>query len=802
MGTDLVGEASREDRAQILRQVGKVTVDTLKKVGFKKLKRLSLDYAKDIIKKMKQDNGWSCKGTMLKKLAGATPKRMRMFLPAKCVEEADATTVDEISEDLGEAAIPEEDEEPRSLRKILLSPAASTFTSRVMKKVKRMTKKQIKPFLNSMMVELVPVRKLKDIPAASVCNDDMSYGYTVPAQRLLLLEKCKSSFGTMSGRNSALYGALASVMTKEDIEAMDAEDDDIWSTAQTFCQQEADLTQEQEKALYNKIKPRLIRDSYAALKDEGTLEKSKCLLKHLDDSILNNIENGDREKVCEYIGKGELIKMQSKTVERLKTLCLKTKISYKKMGGLLRAMKASDLKDEDEQVMESFEELSSEVIAPDAREALYSTACSTKSRDGGGKIGATEMALCGRLVSEFGDLSTVDQEVVVDLVEPISRECEAGRKRMWECVRNGQAKAECRQNHKGCKESLAHIFRTISKSEAVNRKRRSVRAPRATDETCLSTLTCDDIKLAGTEAVLIDPDQLKALCKSHFDDCASTLGSLSDYTAEHRQALLETAIEHWGEPKTWTAEQVERAGVIVLAMARSQLEMIPITNLETAHSVGQHYEWNTQPEKLTTVFDNWLRTSKQNNVSTITSVDLRSIGHIACGAGTDAIDQIHTEVYMDAAQAIGRLDTCSVLQLRGWAQKAVQSLGQVTEWSRADVATVGSVIGGLSKAEIQLLTTAQIQAIPYYTIPNIPAMCFSKFTEDQLRQFHSLQAVHITDDQIKSLSDTKRAIVTVKAEQIRTQATIQDPDPDAGGAFICASLWVLLTGLLAFFLQI
>lgn len=44
MGTDLADKASREDRTQILRQVGKVTVDTLKKVGLKKLKGLSVDY--------------------------------------------------------------------------------------------------------------------------------------------------------------------------------------------------------------------------------------------------------------------------------------------------------------------------------------------------------------------------------------------------------------------------------------------------------------------------------------------------------------------------------------------------------------------------------------------------------------------------------------------------------------------------------------------------------------------------------------------------------------------------------------
>lgn len=86
-------------------------------------------------------------------------------------------------------------------------------------------------------------------------------------------------------------------------------------------------------------------------------------------------------------------------------------------------------------------------------------------------------------------------------------------------------------------------------------------------ETCLSSLTCADIKLAGTEAVLIDPDQLKALCKSDFDDCASTLGSLSDYTAEHRQALLETAIKVTDDirhtilfVRDYTAEQTGSAG--------------------------------------------------------------------------------------------------------------------------------------------------------------------------------------------------------------------------------------------------
>lgn len=57
---------------------------------------------------------------------------MSMFLPAKCVEEADDSTVEEVSGDLGEAAVPEdEEEEPRALRRTLLSPAASAFTARV-----------------------------------------------------------------------------------------------------------------------------------------------------------------------------------------------------------------------------------------------------------------------------------------------------------------------------------------------------------------------------------------------------------------------------------------------------------------------------------------------------------------------------------------------------------------------------------------------------------------------------------------------------------------------------------------------
>ena len=49
--------------------------------------------------------------------------------------------------------------------------------------------------------------------------------------------------------------------------------------------------------------------------------------------------------------------------------------------------------------------------------------------------------------------------------------------------------------------------------------------------------------------------------------------------------------------------------------------------------------------QLSAGFDRWLDLNKGSNSSSITSTELISLGHFACGASTTAIDLIDSTIY-------------------------------------------------------------------------------------------------------------------------------------------------------------
>lgn len=301
---------------------------------------------------------------------------------------------------------------------------------------------------------------------------------------------------------------------------------------------------------------------------------------------------------------------------------------------------------------------------------------------------------------------------------------------------------------KAGKGRLAQRCLAASKATANRRRKRAT-----------TTITCDDIKQLGTSGSQITASQIATLTTTEFDGCAEYLNTLTGWASDRRDALAARAKATWGsDTSTWTADQVRMAGsAVVSALTESEIGTLALTGTSTASAVGQENYYT--PAKLLALFNRYLA-SNGKSASTLTSDDLNAMNNIACGASDSHINSFGNTAYKDSADSIGALVSCEAAQLNAYANHAKTAFGSdVTTWSSSTVASVGSVIGGLS-ADIAKLTTDQLSSVTANSIAAIPPATFAKMTVDQLSNLGEAQANAVTSDQQNSLSDQQRAALS------------------------------------------
>ncbi|XP_021344704.1 uncharacterized protein LOC110444667, partial [Mizuhopecten yessoensis] len=240
------------------------------------------------------------------------------------------------------------------------------------------------------------------------------------------------------------------------------------------------------------------------------------------------------------------------------------------------------------------------------------------------------------------------------------------------------------------------------------------------------SLTCSNIQVLGAAGVsALSTTQLSSLADQEFTSCIETLGSVTDYSDAQKTALLDVATRSsvLGAPSTWSTTNVYNTGVICQALTEAQIGTLTL-DLDAVSRLGQFDGWDSLKKKA--VFERWLSLLKGGDSSTITSSELRSLGHITCGATTSHIDVIPHAIYKNAADSIGELTSCEDTQLQSFAALAKAAYGSdVTTWLSSVISNIGITIGGLPTSDIGVLSTTQIDAIDSIHISHIPPATFA-----------------------------------------------------------------------------
>ncbi|XP_069122944.1 platelet binding protein GspB-like [Argopecten irradians] len=470
-----------------------------------------------------------------------------------------------------------------------------------------------------------------------------------------------------------------------------------------------------------------------------------------------------------------------------KTIGTITKDDLKKAGNLLCGITKAHIEVLDSDALDEYASVIQKCsLDEEDRQALVDIYVSKMGITSGASLTSSAVVSLGTTVANLPSsiLNTIPDQTISDLSETIMKSFKEKEESDKEREKSGfksDIKDADKATYKRLKIGIATKILSAKESIATTTSGLAGRRKRST-----ASLTCSDLQAIGTSGLsALTTTQISNMNDQEYIDCAETLGSVTDYSDDQETALLALAMRStvWGDPSTWAATDVYNAGVICQAMTESQIGTLTL-DLDAVSRLGQFSGWDSLKKKA--LYQRWLTLEKGGDSSTITSSELRSLGHVTCGAETGHINVIQSSVYQNAADAVGEVTSCEDTQLQAFAALAKAAYGSdVTQWDTTVITNVGIVIGGLTASEISTLSETQIDAVEANHITYIPDTTFTGFTVAQISTFSTTQAQSTTINQRAALDSAQLAALEAVAAMTWTTA-------DSGVGMPTANLLVML----------
>lgn len=656
--------------------------------------------------------------------------------------------------------------------------------------------------INLMYSDLLTVEATKviDIRICKIANP-MSLTFRPPVVNAVY-EICKTQLGPFCSGSIDRYGLLSVGATASDILAITDHDALFNYCIPDFCQMIRFANTAQIEALLT-----LVRAHLDSKKDLGNIfMKINCLLPYLGGKYLNQTTYyEDRLAMCELIACQVCINVPTQILREAMDFCIASGVSLKTFtcpSGRGRCLM--------ETMNKGYASLHNITCGPaivDAIDMLQATAmdCGHRAdlytcvKDHLSLTDKNSLSLLGSLVDQFSDAdwNSVPTKNLCGLLSLVSKVWAAWDQYQTARTAWGLKPAALCTNR-------AAVLAKLRAAEASPDCTGTSDKRRKRDTT---TLTCDQVNQMGYSVTELSASQLQTLSTTDFFNCAQFLGRVIGFKADQWTALATVAKQAYNtDCSKWTPEQITSAAGIVTGLSANEISALDLKDLNAIHAVGSNGLWSV--DQLMKAFACVKKNYKNNNVTTFTSAELSSLSNIICGATGDEIKSLQAKEVCGAVEDIGQLHTCEDQQLLALADQEKACLGSdVTKWLPSDIKAIGSLIGGLTKADISVLTQAQIQAISVSSIPEIPPIQFSGFTSVQLEYFSTYQAAVITPAQYQSLDQTKQSVVQKKLSSVSDDVTLNPSSKQGGsGKSVCsplsASLLPLVTAPLAFLLRI
>ncbi|XP_076073209.1 uncharacterized protein LOC143044873 [Mytilus galloprovincialis] len=514
----------------------------------------------------------------------------------------------------------------------------------------------------------------------------------------------------------------------------------------------AEVESNTDSATLSQSAPNLLAQlSYAEMKKYGTSNKDAIVstISQADTEVLSKTQMKDGFKfVMDSVGKttsGEITKDDLDTA-----------------GNMVCGIDSTALDRLDADALEEYATTIEKCsLGSVERKALGSAVMKKLDLNDGSKVDATSIMTLGTSVAEMSDtqLDAIDKSVLCDMSDKVVKSFK------------DKEEKETKRKMKGFKMDTSTADDTTFKTN----KKRVMKKLLAVQDACSSTssasagrrkrsttsLTCSYMTSIGTSGLsAITVDQINNLDDTEFTDCIDILGAVTDYSTDQIDALVTVGKRNtvWGDPTTWTATTVYSAGVIVQGLTVSEIGTLAL-DLDAVSKLGEYDGWTDAQKNA--LFERWLTLEKSDDASTITSSELRSLGHMTCGAETGHIDVISHSVYSSAADAVGEVTSCSDGQLSSFITLAKSAYGSdITTWDSTTITNIGIVIGGLTSSDMSTLSESQIDAIDSNHVSYIPSSTFAGLTTTQINTLSVSQAQSTTTVQRSALDSSQLAALS------------------------------------------
>lgn len=679
-------------------------------------------------------------------------------------------------------------------------PSKATISS-LMEKVKK-TADGVKKAIESGLGDDIPTEVFKDAPLSDlpdITGNSTEVTIEVDEKRAgILISKLKREFGSLNASETRFtvqrlqnIAKIACGLTPQEIGSIARDNENV--DKMNAITSSSCIKKAQAKAAARSYKEATnfessTEDEIESSSDSASLSRTTPdLMVQFSYDEMKKFGLSHRDAIAGVVGGADKRVMDKKNLEDGLKFILEakgkqssgaiTKDDLDEIGDVICGMKAADISRIEPEALEEYAGVIERCpLDAERRRTLANNIMDKLGLRDGANINVTNILSLGTSIAEMSDsqLDAIDQKVLCEMSDKIvqafaEKEAE-GENRMLEGFKmdvTESDEAKYRDNKKRVMTKLIAAATACASTGA--RRRRST-----------FSLTCAYIRNIGTSGLsALTVDQIKSVADAEFINCVDILGAVTDYSAEQKLALANVGKRGtvWGAVSTWTAATVYSAGVIVQGLNVSEVNALTV-DLDAISRLGEFNGWSESHKSA--LFTRWLSLEKSNLANAITSSELRSLGHMTCGATTSHISAIPHSIYASAADAVGEVTSCSEEQLNAFMALAKSAYGNdVAVWDTTTISNVGIVIGGMTRSDIPRLSADQIGAIDSNHITYIPVSKFSAFTAAQLRMFSLSQAQSTTTAQRNALDSNQLA-------SLSTAANIQfSPSSDGGTSSAC-----------------
>ncbi|KAK0147832.1 Otoancorin [Merluccius polli] len=271
--------------------------------------------------------------------------------------------------------------------------------------------------------------------------------------------------------------------------------------------------------------------------------------------------------------------------------------------------------------------------------------------------------------------------------------------------------------------------------------------------------------------------QLGHMSAETFKLTVELMGSVTDYSRDQLTVLTEKALEAFGPVSLLNESVVIQLGCVNQGFSDADLQRLPM-GLETLQELSKCSWLQAQREAI------WKGVSSRSNLTAdmLGAAEIVALNQFICGLNSEDIGKLQQEAFRNAVSSVGDMQ-CPLSVTKEFTKLAVTVFGAASQFTEADVSTLGNIVAGLNALEMSSLDPSVLPFLSEDSIPLIPVNVFSALSTTWLKALGPDNGIKVTAEQKAVLSAEKMAALQEMLTGSRaTETSTQPPIAPNSGA--------------------